>query len=260
MLPKINVYAVPSLCDPDDLRAGTVIVIDILRATTTIVQAIASGATAVVPCATIEDAQRLADVVRQTDPDSLVLLGGERNCLPIEGFDLGNSPSQYQPKNVFRAIVILTTTNGTQAFQRCRQAQRVLVGAFTNASAVIKQLFEETTAIHLLCSGSNGEFTRDDTLFAGMIVDRLERLSGLSYQLNAQAVTARENWRNAFSPPYATGAESIPPELLAAQLRESAAGRKLLAAGMERDILDAARIDQFLCVPRFDPASGIITG
>jgi len=260
MLPKISVYAVPSLVNSDDLTNGTVVVIDILRATTTIVHAIAAGALAVVPCATVEEARRLAEMLRETDDQTTVLLAGERQCLPIEGFDLGNSPSEYRPEVVFRAIVILTTTNSSQAFQFCRRAQRVLVGSFVNASAVLKALFEETTAIHLLCAGSDGEFTRDDTLFAGMLVDRLERMSGLRYELNAQAITARENWRSAFAPPYSSGAESISPEMLAAQLRNSVAGEKLIAAGMENDTLDAARIDAFSCLPTFDPASGIIVG
>ncbi|HPZ82915.1 MAG TPA: 2-phosphosulfolactate phosphatase [Thermogutta sp.] len=260
MLPKLNVYAVPSLADPKELEIGTVVVIDILRATTTIVHAIAAGATAVVPCASVEDAQRLAEILHETDDTTSVLLAGERECLPIPGFDLGNSPSEYRPEVVFRAVIILTTTNGTQAFQVCRRAQRVLVGAFVNASAVLKALFEESHAVHLLCSGIEGEFTRDDTLFAGMLVDHLERKSGLRYELNAQAITARENWRAAFAPPYSSGAEPIPPEMLAAQLRNSAAGEKLIAAGMESDIYDAARIDLFTCLPTFDPTSGIIVG
>jgi 2-phosphosulfolactate phosphatase len=260
MLPKINVYAIPSLANPDEFSTGTVVVIDILRATTTIVHAIAAGATAVVPCGTVEEARRLAEMLQEGDDKTTVLLAGERQCLPIEGFDLGNSPSEFRPEVVFRAIVILTTTNGSQAFQYCRKAQRVLVGSFVNATAVLKALFEETEAIHLLCAGADGEFTRDDTLFAGMIVDHLERKSGLRYELNSQAITARENWRNAFAAPYASGAEPIPPAMLAAQLRNSVAGEKLIAVGMENDILDAARIDAFSCLPTFDPTSGIIVG
>lgn len=260
MFPKINVYALPTLADPEELKSGTVVVIDILRATTTIVQAIASGAMAVVPCGTIEEARNLYEVLRQTNAETRVLLAGERDCFPIPGFDLGNSPGEFQPESVFRSVIIMTTTNGTQAFRRCRKAGRVVVGAFTNASRVVQELFEENEAIHLLCAGSDGEFTRDDVLFAGFLVDRLERQSGLRYELNAQAVTARENWRSSFAEPFASGAEPLPAELLARHLRTSRAGEKLIAAGMESDILEAARIDRFSCLPTFDPASGIITG
>lgn len=259
MIPKINVYGLPTLVEPDELNSGTVVVIDILRATTTIVQAIASGAMAVVPCGTIEEAKSLHDVLRQMDPETRVFLAGERDCLPIPGFDLGNSPSEFQPEYVFRSVIIMTTTNGTQAFRRCRKAGRVLVGAFTNASRVVQELFEENQAIHLLCAGADGEFTRDDVLFAGFLVDRLERQSGLHYELNAQAVTARENWRSSFAEPFASGAEPLPSELLAHHLRNSRAGEKLIAAGMESDILEAARMDKFSCLPVFDPTSGIIT-
>lgn len=260
MIPRINVYALPNLVEPDELASGTVVVIDILRATTTIVHAIAAGATAVVPCGTVEEAERLAELLRQTDPDAQVLLAGERECLPIPGFDLGNSPTEFQPERVFRSVIIMTTTNGTQAFRRCRKASKVIAGAFVNASRVLQELFEETSAIHLLCAGADGEVTRDDVLFAGYLVDRLERRSGLRYEMNAQALTARENWQASFVEPYVSGAEPVPPELLANQLRRSRAGEKLVAAGMENDILEAARVDRFSCLPVFDPASGIIVG
>jgi hypothetical protein len=78
--------------------------------------------------------------------------------------------------------------------------------------------------------------------------------------MNAQALTARENWQASFVEPYVSGAEPVPPELLANQLKRSRAGEKLIAAGMENDILDAARLDRFSCLPTFDPASGIIVG
>ncbi len=258
MQPKIFVHALPHLVEPEELAAGTVVVIDVLRATTSIVHAFAAGAKAVYPCQEIEEAEQIASELRRSRPGEVVLLAGERNCLPIAGFDLGNSPAEFDDR-VADAWLLFTTTNGTVAFRRCQEASRVLVGAFVNASAVFRELAAETAVIHLLCAGTDGEFGRDDTLFAGFLVDRLQRAGGLPYELNVQALTARENWRAAFAEPYAIGAEPIPQELLAAQLAKSAAAEKLVAARLERDILDAAAMDRFNIVPRYRRETGWIT-
>ncbi|MEX2114189.1 MAG: 2-phosphosulfolactate phosphatase, partial [Pirellulales bacterium] len=86
----------PEHVQPGDLANSTAVVIDVLRATTTIVAALAAGARAVVPCLTIEDAKTAAAAL----PREETVLGGERGGLPIEGFDLGNSPAEYTPERV----------------------------------------------------------------------------------------------------------------------------------------------------------------
>ena len=259
MQPKIFVHALPGLVEPEELTVGTVVVIDVLRATTSIVHAFAAGAKAVYPCAEVAEAEQIAEELRKSRPGEPVLLAGERNCLAIDGFDLGNSPAEFSDAQAANAWIIFTTTNGTSAFKRCREAERVLVGAFVNASAVFRQLAEESAIVHLLCAGTDGEYGRDDTLLAGYFVDRLERAGGLRYELNAQALTARENWRAAFAEPYALGAEPIPQALLAEELGKSTAARKLVAARLEKDILDAAAFDRFDCVPRYRRETGWIT-
>ncbi|MGQ9820298.1 MAG: 2-phosphosulfolactate phosphatase [Thermogutta sp.] len=259
MQPKIFVHALPGLVEPEELTVGTVVVIDVLRATTSIVHAFAAGTKAVYPCAEVAEAERIAEELRKSRPGEPVLLAGERNCLAIDGFDLGNSPAEFSDAQVADAWIIFTTTNGTLAFKRCREAERVLVGAFVNASAVFRALAEEIAIVHLLCAGTDGEYGRDDTLLAGYFVDRLERAGGLRYELNAQALTARENWRAAFAEPYALGAEPIPQALLAEELGKSTAARKLVAARLEKDILDAAAFDRFDCVPRYRRETGWIT-
>jgi 2-phosphosulfolactate phosphatase len=140
--------------------------------------------------------------------------------------------------------VVFTTTNGTRAMLHARLARRVLIGAFVNATATYRQLLGEEQ-IHLLCAGSQGQFTHDDVLLAGMLVERLQRLGGMGYQQNAQAVTARELWLHSFSLPHALAAEPIEPEQLARELSKSPSGKNLLALGLEDDILAAAQIDRF---------------
>ena len=154
-------------------------------------------------------------------------------------------------------LVVFTTTNGTRAILRARQADRVLIGAFVNAAAVVGRLLGQQQ-IHLLCAGTRGQIGRDDVLLAGMLVDRILRQGGLIYEQNAQAITARETWLQAFAVPQATGAEPLQPQQLAEQLRDSDGGQNLIRIGLEDDILAAARIDQFRGVPELDLASGRI--
>lgn len=243
----LHVYALPQYAGPDELAGGVAVMIDVLRASTTIVAALEAGAAEILPCEEIDEARRQASDL----PAGEVLLGGERGGLPIDGFDLGNSPEEYQPGVVGSKRIVFTTTNGTRALARCRAAARVLVGAFVNASALYERLVGEQ-AIHLVCAGTAGEVGRDDVLFAGLLVDRLQRRSGLPYALNAQAITARENWLSAFSLPAALGGEPLDPGRLADELRNSPGGRNLTAIGQEADILAAAQIDRYSTVPELD--------
>jgi 2-phosphosulfolactate phosphatase len=249
----LNVYALPLLVDPAELSGGVAVVIDVLRACTTIVRALAAGAREIVPCLEVREAlERAAQY-----PVSQVLLGGERQGVMIDGFDLGNSPRDYSPETVSGKTIIFTTSNGTQALARCRQASRVYLAGFVNASAVCRRLMD-AERIHLICAGTKGEFSRDDILLAGLIVETLASRSGESYVLNAQAITARENWRQAFPLPCALGAEPIPVDRLVECLRETPGGRHVVAVGCEPDIWDAAQVDQFDIVPELDPTTFVI--
>ena len=247
MTQELNVYALPTLVAPEELAGWTAVVIDVLRASTTILYALEAGAAEVIPCLEIEDALRIAGSM----PRSQVVLGGERGGLPIDGFDLGNSPLEYAPLAVSGKTIVFTTTNGTRAMGQCRQAESVFIGGFVNAAALAERLAARPR-IALVCAGSGGDVTRDDVLFAGLMVDRLQRRSATAYTLNAQAVTARENWMASFAAPMAIGAERLPPPLLADQLRKSLAGQRLVAIGMEDDIYAAAQLDRFDIIPELD--------
>ncbi len=250
MSQELNVYELPTLVAPEELAGATAVVIDVLRATTTILYALEAGAREVIPCLEIEDALRTAASL----PRAQVVLGGERGGLPIDGFDLGNSPLEYDPPAVAGKTVVMTTTNGTRAMGQCRMAESVLIGGFVNAAALADRLAARQRNA-LVCAGSDGDVTRDDVLFAGLMVERLQRRSAMAYKLNAQAITARENWIASLPVPMATGAERLPPPLLADQLRKSLAGQKLVAIGMEDDIYAAAQLDRFDLVPELDTQS-----
>ncbi len=250
MPPTLNVYALPTDVSPDELCGGVAVVIDVLRASTTMVHALHAGAIEVVPCLEVNEAVALAAAM----PAASVVLGGERQGVLIPGFDLANSPADYTPSRVGGKTVLFTTTNGTRALMRCRLARRVLVGGFVNASAVVGELLGEAR-VHLLCAGSGGQISRDDLLGAGLLVDRLEREGRSACGLNAQATAAREEWAASFPLSAGAGVEPPAPERLAEELRKSLAGQKLVSLHLEADILAAAQIDRFVIVPELDPHS-----
>ena len=247
MSSHLNVYALPKYASPQEIAAGTAVVIDVLRATTTIVYALEAGAKEVIPCREIEEAFALAEKYPRGD----ILLGGERMGKPIADFDFGNSPEEYLSFAVEDKTIIFTTTNGTQAMSHARGAKQIFLAAFANVSAVVQKLLGREE-VHILCAGTDGEFSEDDILLAGLIVERLQKLGGMIYELNAQAITAREFWMNRFAVPHAIGAEPIEPERLESELRKSRGAKGLIELGYDEDILAAARVDQFKGVPELD--------
>ena len=251
----INVHLLPALVEPLELAGRTVVVIDVLRATTTIIHALAAGAKEVIPLREVEEAGQVAAKM-----GGQAVLGGERGGQRIEGFDLGNSPLEYTPAAVGGKTLVFTTTNGTRAMLRCKEARRILIAGFVNFSAVCRELAEEKE-IDIVCAGTDGHVTREDTLLAGAIVvecgasfhDRPIPEVGMgpirrNVPLNDQAEIAADAWRTAVG----TLSGRDP---LAAALRESRGGRNLMEIGQENDIDLAAQIDRFDIVPELDIAA-----
>ena len=231
---------------PDSFTAfagatASCVVIDVLRATTTMIHALAAGARAVIPCLTIDEARRRAAEL----PAGTAVLGGERHGLPIEGFDLGNSPAEYTSAEVGGKVVVLTTTNGTRALLRAAGARDVVIGAFVNLSALCRHV-ADSERLDVICAGTDGHVTEEDVLLAGAIADRLA--SNGAWQLDLSATEARARW-------LATTAGTSPAQLrakLVDSLRGSLGGKNLVAIGMSDDIALAADVDRFAIVPRFN--------
>lgn len=167
MSSSVDVVFTPNLLPFSDLSGKTVVVTDILRATTTITVALANGACSVVPVLTPADAFHFADHT----PDALV--GGEREGIKVEGFDLGNSPREYTKSVVAGRPVVLTTTNGTRTLRACQSASHVLAGCFLNLRSVADFLKKVTGDITIACSGREGRFCLEDAVFAGACADAL---------------------------------------------------------------------------------------
>lgn len=264
MTPRLNVHLLPELVPTDEQSESTVVVIDVLRATTTMLYALSAGAAAIVPCLEIDEAQRRAAELRSNEK---ILLGGERGGLRIEGFDLGNSPAEYTPDVVADTTLVMTTTNGTKALQACSAAQQIYIGAFANVSALAIKL-AAVPRIDLVCAGTRGQITRDDTLLAGLLVEKLRRRSPTPCELNDQAALSRDAWLGLGSPLAELAVGGHPRKLdknsivehLADVLAHTQGGRDLEAIGLaSTDLPLAATVDHFELTPRFDSQTWKIT-
>jgi 2-phosphosulfolactate phosphatase len=238
----LDVYFLPASASPENLAQRTVVVIDVLRATTTITQALAAGAREVIPCSEVEEARGIAEQL-----PGCAVLGGERHGRRINGFDLGNSPAEYTRQTVGGKTLVFTTTNGTRAMQSCRGARRVLLGAFGNLSALVESLRTEDEFV-LLCAGTLGHVTREDVLFAGAVIHRLLASGPVPQPWNDEACLALSAWNGIL--PGAMNQETLRDALL-----DSRGGRNLIALGMEADVAIAARIDTTKMVPELQLAS-----
>ncbi|NNJ24156.1 2-phosphosulfolactate phosphatase [Alienimonas chondri] len=232
----IHVHFVPALFTPDMLAGGTAVVIDVLRASTTVCHALHAGADRVVPCGSVEDARETAAALRAKG--EAALLGGERMCVKVDGFDLGNSPVEYTAETVGGKPVVLTTTNGTAALFRCLEAREVLVGSFANLSALCERLAGGDGRVNLVCAGTDRNLTAEDALFAGRVANRLvEAGSGTLDHHDADPARLAATFATAN------------PET-AAVLHDSRGGRNLARLGRESDIEVCAAADSAPVVPR----------
>jgi 2-phosphosulfolactate phosphatase len=221
---------------PAELRGGagdrTVVVIDVLRATSTITHALVSGARSVLPVAGVEEAARKAEQIGR----DAVMLCGERDTEPIRGFDLGNSPLEFTPERVAGKTLVMTTTNGTTALLAATGAPRCYVGSLLNLTALARRLVEEQADTLLLCAGREGAFAAEDAVCAGRL---LRVIRGETRQVTGNDAAAAA-WRLAHARPTPRA------------LGRSAAGRRLRELGRADDIVFCAQEDRYDVVPVYD--------
>jgi 2-phosphosulfolactate phosphatase len=213
------------------------VVIDTLRFTTTAIQALAAGANSLRAVAQIPKALALA----AASPVGSSLLCGERYCLPIAGFDLGNSPLEYTTERVSGYDLIFTTTNGTKAIDSVGPFQECLLAALVNRSAVATRIINSgINHWTIVCAGTNGQVAGEDVLAAGAIIDMLIALrSSTDCLLGDQCLIAWMFWQQWISNP-----GSISDRVV-----DFSGARQLLEAGYQRDIVFACQIDSLLNVP-----------
>jgi 2-phosphosulfolactate phosphatase len=165
---RIEVCLTPALLHLYDISNSIVVVIDVLRATSSMVYGIDNGATAIIPVAHLEDCLAYSG--------KGFLLAAERDGSVVEGYDFGNSPFSYTKEKVAGKTVVLTTTNGTKALHMAREtAHQVVIGSFLNLQALCDWLKVQDKSVLLLCAGWKDQFNLEDTLFAGAVVAELRK-------------------------------------------------------------------------------------
>jgi 2-phosphosulfolactate phosphatase len=234
---RIDVFFTPAGLSLNEVQGRAVFVIDILRATTTMCAALSHGAKAIIPVASTEEALRLAQTIGSTD----VLLAGEKDCVRIPGFQLGNSPLEMTERAVRGKTIVVTTSNGTRALLACQGASSVYPAAAVNLSTAAEKMREAAEGDHqvlVVCAGRAGSFSLEDAYCAGRLLAAAQGDRKARRGLNDAAIACldlvrryRDNWERPLS--------------------YSRAGRELIRLGFRDDVREAARLDAYPVLPHF---------
>jgi len=225
----VRIEVVPSVEEIrfDQISNHVVIVIDVLRASSTIVTALDSGFLSVVPVETIGQ----ANLLRATD----CLLAGERHCRKIPDFDCNNSPTELAARQNTGKQLILTTTNGTRAIQKAERATALLIGCFLNATACITHALTYNLDITLYCAGTRSEFALEDGLAAGLMIVLAHKRSARFHLCDlGEALKASYLY---FS------------DRLTELLPQTTTGKRLVQHHFTEDVLYCAQVDRSRLVP-----------
>ena len=231
---RLDVFFGAHVLTSADVQVRVVVVIDVLRASTTIAVALANGARTVIPFESAEEAITRSKAFERGD----YKLAGERRNLMIPGFDLGNSPREYTREVVDGKTILFTTTNGTGALIAAQPAREVLVGAFVNftvVSAMVRAAARATSDIAILAAGSERHFSLEDAVCAGRFVRAIRRgLADVALNDGAQASLQLEKR-------YGND--------LARLFEDSSHGRTLAEAGFADDLAVCGVLDAHPVVP-----------
>ncbi|HEX2982737.1 MAG TPA: 2-phosphosulfolactate phosphatase family protein [Ignavibacteriales bacterium] len=221
---------------PEKIKNKTVVVIDILRATSVIVTAVNNGCKKIIPVVTVEEAFELSKHDR-----SQYVLGGERGAVKIDGFDFSNSPLEFTPEVLKDKTLIMSTTNGTKAINGCLQAKSLLIGAIINAAAVAREITSLGDDAVLVNAGTEGQFSMDDFIAAGYIIHKA--LAIKNADLSDVAKTSLYIYENN-------------PDLLSF-IRHARHYKRIEKLGLEKDVLYCCRKNIIDIVPLYK--NGIIS-
>jgi 2-phosphosulfolactate phosphatase len=235
---RLDVALLPPRVDRAALPTSTVLVIDVLRASTTMIAALGNGCAGVVPVVEPAEARLRA---RALGPGALT--AGERKGLMIEGFDLGNSPLEMTAERVGGKTLVFTTSNGTEALLVSRAAAAVGVAALVNLSAAAAWAHGGGRDVTVVCAGERGEPSLEDTVCAGLLIDALVRHEGTA--------TLTEAARGALEKGRGYG------KAVARLAQDSSWGRHLAAAGRAADLAACLQLDTTTLVPVFG-ADGVV--
>lgn len=232
---KIDLSFSAAQFDELQLRDKNIVVIDILRASTTVIIALNNGAREIIPVASIESAVKISGSLF----GEVTLRGGERNGKMIEGFNLGNSPLEYTETAVKGKSIIYCTTNGSVAMAKSRYAKTLIIGAFINLSTIVNFMREEKKDFLFICAGrtnSVGYFSLEDAVCGGMMIQTLMKDESLQIELSDSAKAALALYK------------SFGRSILK-MLRASEHGKYLIEIGFMEDLKICAAVDSVPILP-----------
>lgn len=237
---KLETLFTPEEIKNTELAGKLVVIIDVLRASSTIVTALANGCRGFIPILSPDKAKKKA----QEFENESVLLGGEREGIKIEGFDLGNSPREYKKEVAKGKTIIFSTTNGVKTLEMVKGAHRIIIGSFLNLQAVCDYCTNYKGDISIICAGRKGKFSLEDTACAGMMVNSLRDVFPGDHQEIDANLTAQLLYVK-----FGNNILEI--------LRKSQHGRYLESIGLGEDLKFCSQLDLFHIVPIF--RDGIIS-
>lgn len=237
---KLETLFTPEEIKNTELAGKLVVIIDVLRASSTIVTALANGCRGFIPILSPDKAKKKA----QEFENESVLLGGEREGIKIEGFDLGNSPREYKKEVAKGKTIIFSTTNGVKTLEMVKGAHRIIIGSFLNLQAVCDYCTNYKGDISIICAGRKGKFSLEDTACAGMMINSLKDVFPGDHQEIDANLTAQLLYVK-----FGNNILEI--------LRKSQHGRYLESIGLGEDLKFCSQMDLFHIVPIF--RDGIIS-
>ncbi len=232
---RIELATVPTEAAALNMAPLSVVVFDVLRATSTIAAAMEAGAASI---RFFSDPAEAMQAGRQF-PEGL--LCGERGCVKIPGFHFGNSPRKLTPQAVRGRTILMATTNGTRAIQAARGAGKMFAGSLLNAAATAAAVYKAGRPVLLLCAGTDSKPAAEDFLGAGAVMAELIRLKGKSPMNMGDMALA------------ALLAFSAARDQLPAVLEKTQGGKNLIAVRMKADIGFCARVNVMRKAVEIDP-------
>ncbi len=226
---KVDIIFTADEVSQEKTKGKICVVIDVLRATSVMITALHNGAEKIFPFKDIKIIQERCENLKN------IIKCGERNALKIDGFDLGNSPLEFTKEKVFGKDIYMSTTNGTKAVENSLSAEKIIICSFLNIKSVSKKLLEYKKDVVIVCAGTNGKFSLDDTLCAGLIIKEMQKHTEI--QMNdvlLAAVRISESHEN-----------------IKDILKGSTHYERLLSLGFEKDMEHIFSLNKYSIVPEY---------
>ena len=235
---QINVALYPTELKKVDQKGKTVVIIDVLRGSSTIVHALAHGCKEIYPMPDIKTARRKWKACKNEQ----ILIGGERNGIKVKGFDLGNSPEEYTSEKIRGKTLIFTTTNCTQTLRFCKNPYETLICAFLNAASVAQYLCATKRDILFALSGNSDTYSMEDMMCAGLVINKISKYRKVN--LSDTAISAKIIYNNYRG-------------YIRKGLLDSFHGKYLEKIGMKKDVIFCAGARHFDVIPKY--SNGVIS-